>query len=116
MTIAAGIDVGTGTVKAALFRVEDGGEAAWLSRAIYRIRQRDPMELARVAFDEVLAGARVSEGDVDYVATTGEGEGVRSARDAVLDVTTGEGEGGPFHNCHLYSLTTTAGGAIYVAP
>jgi benzoyl-CoA reductase subunit D len=98
MTIAAGIDVGTGTVKAALFRVEDGGEAAWLSRAIYRIRQRDPMELARVAFDEVLAGARLSEGDVDYVATTGEGEGV------------------PFHTGHFYSMTTHARGAIYLDP
>ncbi|MGE0848035.1 MAG: benzoyl-CoA reductase subunit D [Hyphomicrobiaceae bacterium] len=97
MTVAAGIDVGTGTVKAALFRVEDG-KAEWLSRAIYRIRQRDPMELARVAFDEVLAGARVSEGDVDYVATTGEGEGV------------------PFHTGHFYSMTTHARGAIYLDP
>ena len=54
MTIAAGIDVGTGAVKAALFRVENG-ESNWLSRAVLRIRQRDPMELARIAFD---AGAR----------------------------------------------------------
>jgi benzoyl-CoA reductase subunit D len=98
MTIAAGIDVGTGTVKAALFRVEDGGKAEWLSRAIHRIRQRDPMELARVAYDEVLAGARLSERDVAYVATTGEGEGV------------------PFHTGHFYSMTTHARGAIYLDP
>jgi benzoyl-CoA reductase subunit D len=56
------------------------------------------MELARVAFDEVLAGARLSEGDVDYVATTGEGEGV------------------PFHTGHFYSMTTHARGAIYLDP
>ena len=31
MTIAAGIDVGTGAVKAALFEVENG-EETWLSR------------------------------------------------------------------------------------
>jgi benzoyl-CoA reductase subunit D len=98
MTIAAGIDVGTGTVKAALFRVEDEGKAEWLSRAIHRIRQRDPMELARVAFDEVLADADLAEGDVDYVATTGEGEGV------------------PFHTGHFYSMTTHARGAIYLDP
>lgn len=98
MTIAAGIDVGTGTVKAALFRVEDGSKAEWLSRAIHRIRQRDPMELARVAFDEVLADARLAEGNVDYVATTGEGEGV------------------PFHTGHFYSMTTHARGAIYLDP
>ena len=42
MTIAAGIDVGTGTVKAALFRVGPDGKTEWLSRAIHRIRQRDP--------------------------------------------------------------------------
>jgi benzoyl-CoA reductase subunit D len=98
MTIAAGIDVGTGTVKAALFRVEEGGETKWLSRSIHRIRQRDPMELARVAFDEVLADAGMAERDVDYVATTGEGEGV------------------PFHTGHFYSMTTHARGAIYLDP
>src|SRR5262245_40525996 len=98
MTIAAGIDVGTGTVKAALFRVEDGGKAEWLSRAIHRIRQRDPMELARAAYDEVLAGARLTQKEVDYVATTGEGEGV------------------PFHTGHFYSMTTHARGAIYLDP
>jgi benzoyl-CoA reductase subunit D len=98
MTIAAGIDVGTGTVKAALFRVEDRGKAEWLSRAIHRIRQRDPMELARVAFDEVLADAGLAERDVDYVATTGEGEGV------------------PFHTGHFYSMTTHARGAIHLDP
>ncbi|HMK78550.1 MAG TPA: benzoyl-CoA reductase subunit D [Xanthobacteraceae bacterium] len=97
MTIAAGIDVGTGAVKAALFQVE-GGEAAWLSRATLRIRQRDPMELARVAFDQTLADAGLREEQVDYVATTGEGEGV------------------PFHTGHFYSMTTHARGAIFLEP
>ncbi len=97
MTIAVGIDVGTGVVKAALFRVENG-KPEWLSRAIHRIRQRDPKELARVAFDELLANARLTEADVDYVATTGEGEGV------------------PFHTGHFYSMTTHARGAIFLDP
>ena len=97
MTIAAGIDVGTGVVKAALFRVENG-ETAWLSRATLRIRQRDPMELARIAYDQVLMDANIVEKDVDYVATTGEGEGV------------------PFHTGHFYSMTTHARGAIYLDP
>ncbi len=98
MTVSAGIDVGTGTVKAALFRVDGGGTPEWLSRAIYRIRQRDPMELARIAYDGVLADAKLTENDVDYVATTGEGEGV------------------PFHTGHFYSMTTHARGAIYLDP
>ena len=97
MTIAAGIDVGTGAVKAALFRVDDN-ESRWLSRAAMRIRQRDPMELARAAYDQILADANMPESEVDYVATTGEGEGV------------------PFHTGHFYSMTTHARGAIYLDP
>jgi benzoyl-CoA reductase subunit D len=97
MTIAAGIDVGTSTVKAALFRV-DGDKTEWVSRAVMRIRQRDPMELARVAFDQLLADAKLKETDIDYVATTGEAEGV------------------PFHTGHFYSMTTHARGAIYLDP
>jgi benzoyl-CoA reductase subunit D len=63
-----------------------------------RIRQRDPMELARVAFDQILDDAKIAEKDVDYVATTGEAEGV------------------PFHTGHFYSMTTHARGAIYLQP
>ena len=97
MTVAAGIDIGTGVVKAALFRVE-GNKTDWLSRATLRIRQRDPMELARIAYDQILADAKLTEKDVDYVATTGEGEGV------------------PFHTGHFYSMTTHGRGAIYLDP
>jgi len=97
MTIAAGIDVGTGAVKAAIFKVEDGKET-WLSRSLLRIRQRDPMELARVAFDHTLEDAGLKEDEIDYVATTGEAESV------------------PFHTGHFYSMTTHARGAIYLEP
>jgi len=97
MTIAAGIDVGTGAVKAAVFRVE-GDKTEWLSRAFVRIRQRDPIELARSVFDQVLDDAKLRENEMDYVATTGEGESV------------------PFHTGHFYSMTTHARGAIYLDP
>lgn len=97
MTIAAGIDIGTSTIKAALFKVENG-EETWLSRYMMRIRQRDPMELARVAYDALLEDAKLRPEDVDYVATTGEGESV------------------PFHTGHFYSMTTHARGAIYLDP
>ena len=97
MTIAAGIDVGTGAVKAAMFEVQ-GDDTKWLSRSVLRIRQRDPMKLARVAFEQLLEDAKLKEDDVDYVATTGEGEGV------------------PFHTGHFYSMTTHARGAIYLDP
>jgi benzoyl-CoA reductase subunit D len=95
MTMAAGIDVGTGAVKAALFKVENG-EATWLSRAIVRIRQRDPIALARVVFDEVLEHAGLQQAQVDYIASTGEGESI------------------PFHTGHFYSMTTHARGAVFL--
>ena len=95
MTIAAGIDVGTGAVKAAIFKVENG-EETWLSRALIRIRQRDPIELARVVFDNMLEDSGLAEGEIDYVASTGEGESM------------------PFHTGHFYSMTTHARGAIFL--
>jgi benzoyl-CoA reductase subunit D len=97
MTLAAGIDVGTGAVKAVIFRVEDGKEE-WLSRALLRIRQRDPMELASQAFEQTLADAGLNQTDLDYVATTGEGEAI------------------PFHTGHFYSMTTHARGARHLNP
>jgi benzoyl-CoA reductase subunit D len=95
MTIAAGIDVGTGAVKATIFKVENGDET-WLSRSLIRIRQRDPIELARVAFDNMLEDAGLAEREIDYVASTGEGESM------------------PFHTGHFYSMTTHARGAIFL--
>lgn len=97
MTIAVGIDVGTSTIKAALFTVENG-QSTWLSRFSMRIRQRDPMELSRVAFDQLLEDGKVNEKDVDYVASTGEGESI------------------PFHTGHFYSMTTHGRGAVYLDP
>lgn len=97
MMITAGIDVGTGAVKAAIFRVETGSNT-WLSRAVLRIRQRDPIELARVAYDQALEDAGLKADEVDYVATTGEAESV------------------PFHTGHFYSMTTHGRGAIYLDP
>jgi len=97
MMLTAGIDVGTGAVKAVVFK-HDGNKVEWLSRSVLRIRQRDPMELAREAFDQTLEDAGVAEGEMDYVATTGEGEAI------------------PFHTGHFYSMTAHARGAIYLNP
>jgi len=101
MMLTAGIDVGTGAVKAVVFKsdgTKNGSGEQWLSRSVKRIRQRDPMELAREAFDEVMEDAGVKEADMDYVATTGEGEAI------------------PFHTGHFYSMTAHARGATYLDP
>lgn len=97
MTITAGIDVGTGAVKAVLFDCA-GGKETMLAKETLRIRQRDPMKLAAEAFDSVLERAGFKRGDVVYAASTGEGE--------ALDFATG----------HFYSMTTHARGAIHLDP
>jgi benzoyl-CoA reductase subunit D len=97
MTITAGIDVGTGCVKAVLFEVE-GTQSRWIGRALERIRQRDPYQLAEQSYDAILKEAGLSRRDVAYVATTGDGENL------------------PFHTGHFYSMTTHARGAIHLDP
>jgi len=97
MTLAAGIDLGTGTVKTVLFEVANG-ESKWLARNSNRIRRRDPLLLAREGFDSMLAELDLEPGQVDYVATTGDGENV------------------PFRTGHFYSMTTHARGATYLSP
>jgi benzoyl-CoA reductase subunit D len=97
MTISIGIDIGSGVVKTALFRTE-GDKSEWLARRVERIRRRDNMQLAKAGYDEVLEEAGLKPADVDYVATTGEGENVK------------------FATGHFYSMTTHARGAIFLNP
>jgi len=88
-----GIDIGSGVVKTVLFR-----DREWLARRCERIRRRDPMELARQGFDEVLEEAKLRPDAVAYRATTGEGENVK------------------FATGHFYSMTTHARGGIFLNP
>jgi len=97
MTITAGLDLGTGTIKTVLFNIE-GDQTEWLARRADRIRQRDPFDLAEKGYDSVLADAGLTRDDVHYVATTGDGETI------------------PFRTGHFYSMTTHARGAIYLEP
>ncbi|MEO7937322.1 MAG: benzoyl-CoA reductase subunit D, partial [Burkholderiaceae bacterium] len=93
-----GIDIGSGVVKSTLFRVDDDGQPHWLAKRSERIRRRDPMTLAQEGRDGVLADAGVALEDVDYVATTGEGENVK------------------FATGHFYSMTTHARGGVFLHP
>ncbi len=97
MTITAGIDVGTGAVKAVLFDVV-GDDTEWLGRRIERVRHRDPFKLAEDAFRGLIDEAGLSRHDVGYIATTGEAE--------TLGFATG----------HFYSMTTHARGGIHLGP
>ncbi|MHA1536691.1 MAG: benzoyl-CoA reductase subunit D [Alphaproteobacteria bacterium] len=97
MTITAGIDVGTGVIKTVIFDVGEK-QAKPLAMVSHKIRQRDPMKLASQAYDEALEEAGMGRDDMEYVATTGEGESI------------------PFHTGHFYSMTTHARGAIHLNP
>ena len=92
-----GIDIGSGAVKTVLFGC-DGDKTEWVARRCERIRRRDPLELARQGFDEVLADAKLAPEDIAYTATTGEGESVK------------------FATGHFYTMTTHARGGIYLHP
>jgi benzoyl-CoA reductase subunit D len=106
MTITTiGIDIGSGAVKSVLFRTESTGHGGhggdtqhWLAKRCERIRRRDPMSLAEEGYAAVLAEAGLAKGDIDYVATTGEGENVK------------------FATGHFYSMTTHARGGIFLDP
>ncbi len=97
MPITAGIDVGTGAVKVAIFEVE-GGQEKWLGKRTERVRQRDPLMLATQVYDGLLAENGLQRSDIAYCATTGEGESLH------------------FHTGHFYSMTTHARGAVYLRP
>jgi benzoyl-CoA reductase subunit D len=97
MTVSIGIDVGSGVIKTALFRVE-GEKSEWLARWDARIRQRDSFQLVEESLIYVLEKAGLARENVDYIATTGEGESFQGA--------TG----------HFYSMTTHARGALYLNP
>ena len=97
MTTTIGIDIGSGVIKSVLFRV-DGSKQEWLAKRSERIRSRDPMTLAKEGYEGVLADAGVAPDEVDYIATTGEGENVK------------------FATGHFYSMTTHARGGIFLDP
>jgi benzoyl-CoA reductase subunit D len=97
MTHTIGIDVGSGVIKTVLFRVE-GDKSEWLARWDTRIRQRDSCKLVKESVADVLEQTALSRENIDYIATTGEGENIEDA--------TG----------HFYTMTTHAKGALYLNP
>jgi len=97
MITTAGIDIGAGAIKVVLFRTE-GSQHEWLAKRAARIRTHDPFVLTRNTYEELLAENQLSEKDIDYCATTGEGESIA------------------YSTGHFYSMTTHARGAIHLEP
>ncbi len=97
MTIAAGIDVGTSAVKTAIVRVENGTETVLASR-VDRLLRRNPLTVSAESYGAALATAGLERADVQYVATTGEGDQIE------------------FRRGHFYTMTTHARGAKFLLP
>ncbi|RMG45136.1 MAG: benzoyl-CoA reductase subunit D [Acidobacteria bacterium] len=95
MEITAGIDVGSGAVKAVVMRTSET-EQELLAKASARIRKRDPAVVTREVFDAAVAAS--GEKKIHYIATTGEGHDT------------------PFATGHFYGMTTHARGALYLEP
>ncbi|MCC7382267.1 MAG: benzoyl-CoA reductase subunit D [Deltaproteobacteria bacterium] len=103
MILTAGIDVGTSAVKVALIESPPGGGrerpgAKARAQITERIRRRDPKQVLELAFEQAIEAAGVKRGDLDYIATTGEGE--------IAEFRTG----------HFYGMTAHARGALFLDP
>ena len=97
-TFTAGLDVGSGAVKAVVMGFGDGhdDDGSILAKVSSRIRRRD----IGAVVDQVFAQAvqEAGTGQLQYVATTGEGEDI------------------PFATGHFYGMTTHARGALRLEP
>ncbi len=95
MSITAGIDVGSGSVKCVVLD-SSGSEPQILAHQSARIRKRDVRAVVDACFGEVAHDAGVPR--IDYIATTGDGEDI------------------PFATGHFYGMTTHARGGLFLAP
>ncbi len=96
--VTAGIDSGSSAIKVAVVRSVAGAEGEILATSVQRIRRRDVRDVARAAFDEACATARVDPSTIDYIATTGDADALT------------------FGTGHFYGMTTHARGAVFLIP
>jgi benzoyl-CoA reductase subunit D len=95
---SAGIDVGSSAIKAAIIEDRGNGEIALVGSDSERIRKRDPVRVTEGLFEKTLQSAGLLRRDLDYIATTGEGDLVS------------------FRTGHFYGMTTHARGALFLEP
>ena len=72
----AGIDVGSSAIKIAILHDRGGDGARLHGQVVERLRRRDPLQVVDSALDQALQQAGLRRAQVDYIATTGEGEKV----------------------------------------
>ncbi len=99
--LTAGIDPGASSVKIVILRSRAGEGGELLASEVQRIRRRDVREVVSTAFAAACEAAGLAPEELDYVASTGDGDAV----DPRVPVTG-----------HFYSMTTHARGALFLAP
>ena len=96
--LCAGVDVGSSLAKVVLME-DRGPEGARLIHGMSeRLRKREPRVVAENLFERCLSESGLRQDQLEYIATTGEGE--------VLPIRTG----------HFYGMTTHARGGLFLEP
>ncbi len=99
MLYTLGMDVGCSAVKSAVMAFDDRGrKEKLLGTRLDKIRRRNLKDVIVQSCERILEEQKLSRDDIDYVATTGEGE--------LVD----------FKRGHFYSMTTHARGALFLDP
>jgi benzoyl-CoA reductase subunit D len=98
MLTTAGVDVGSSSIKVAIVRSAGARNHVVVAKIWQRIRRRNVHEVTRTAMDDCCTAAGVALDDLDYVASTGDGDAV------------------PFRTGHFYSMSTHARGALALDP
>ena len=96
--LTAGIDVGSSAVKTVLIRDSGDDGAELLAGHCERLRRRDPLPVVEDSLEALLAETGLRRDELDYIATTGEGEIVA------------------FRTGHFYGMTTHSRGALFLDP
>jgi benzoyl-CoA reductase subunit D len=95
---SVGIDVGSSAVKVAAIEDRGNGAIDLVASGSERIRKRDSIKVTEEVFERTLQESGFARRDLDYVATTGEGDLVS------------------FRTGHFYGMTTHARGALFLEP
>jgi len=96
--LTCGIDVGTSAIKATILEDRGSDGAIVLGAEAERIRRRDPRDVVESCLAAALDRAKLRRDNLDYIATTGEGEVVA------------------FRTGHFYGMTTHARGGLFIDP
>ena len=96
--LTVGIDAGSSSIKAAAILSYSGNNPKILGTCIEKIRSRNIYEVVNDVFIKLCSNANIKKCNIDYLASTGDGDTV------------------PFKTGHFYGMTTHSKGAVFLNP